>query len=289
MWNGEKYNKGKRKDKRVEFDTSHKALKHGVKGADTYWRQIVTVEDAVETGFDMVDLEQLKAETEWEAFKNKYLCQFIDAAASVFKLAQLMKCTADSATFGYNKDALRPYGNKPVALGYDPSRTRDNADLEILSVPLKPGEKWRSLYGETLHGVNFKYQAQRIKEICETHNVVHIGIDVTGIGYGLFELVEQFYPNATPINYSVQTKSNLVVKAIQVISDGRFQYCSGDTEMTQAFMMITKTTTNGGQITYAANRNNTTGHADKAWAVMHALAYEDIAEQPATEVAISGD
>jgi hypothetical protein len=54
-------------------------------------------------------------------------------------------------------------------------------------------------------------------------------------------------------------------------------------------MMITKTTTNGGQITYAANRNNTTGHADKAWAVMHALAYEDIAEQPATEVAISGD
>jgi hypothetical protein len=199
----------------------------------------------------------------------------------------MMTCYALQDYDDYNPQAARPFGNRPVAIGYDPSRTRDNASLVILAIPLRPVDKWRVLQTLDFSGQNFQYQATRIHELCETHNVQHIGIDITGIGYGLFELVEQFYRRVTPINYSNETKTGLVMKAIDVIHNGRFEYLAGNKALTQAFMMITKTTTGSGQITYAAGRNNAIGHADIAWAVMHALAYEPIVQRKKTSVTFS--
>ena len=216
------------------------------------------------------------------------MCKFIDDARSVFQLSKLMTCMVDTDSWAdYHPDAARPFGNRPVALGYDPSRTRDNATLAILAIPLNAIEKWRVLRHISFHGQNFQYQANRIKEIVDSHNVKHIGIDITGIGYGVFELVEQFYRRVTPINYSVQTKTELVLKALGVVEDDRLQYSAGDKVITQAFMMVTKTTTPSGQITYAANRSNATGHADVAWSIMHALIYEPIAPRRKTTASFS--
>ena len=142
-------------------------------------------------------------------------------------------------------------------------------------------DKWRLLKKESYQGVNFQYQANRIKEKVAAFNVKHIGIDVTGIGFGVFELVENFYSRATPITYSIP------MKALQLIENGQFEYSAGDKEVTQAFMMITKTTSPSGQITYAANRSSATGHADVAWAIMHAFNYEKIAPRKKTSVAFS--
>jgi len=286
-WSGETHNKKFAVNKRVEFDVSHKALKDGALGPDRTWRHMVTLLDAEEQGCDLFDVEEVRAEYSTEDFKNLCMCGFIDDANSVFNLSIMTTCYAQEDYTDYNDKAPRPYGNRPVAIGYDPSRTRDNASLAILAIPLKPGDKWRVLQTLDYHGQNFQYQANRIKEICDSHNVQHIGIDITGIGYGLFELVEQFYRRATPINYSNETKTRLVMKAIDVIENGRFEYECGNKQITQAFMMITKTTTSsGGAITYAAGRNNATGHADVAWSIMHALAYEPIAVRQKTTVSM---
>ncbi|HTH12188.1 MAG TPA: terminase, partial [Acidovorax sp.] len=44
-----------------------------------------------------------------------------------------------------------------------------------------------------------------------------------------------------------------------------------------AFMAIKKVlTTSGRQATYDAGRNNETGHADLAWACMHAMDFEPL-------------
>ncbi|MCX4187179.1 terminase large subunit domain-containing protein [Methylophaga sp. OBS4] len=287
MWSGEKFNSRFADNKKVEFDSSHKALMNGLLGADKIWRHIVTVKDAESMGCDLFDIEELQVEYTKDDFANLFMCKFIDDAHSVFSLKKLMKCMIDiDAWADYHPDAARPFGNRPVALGYDPSRTRDNATLAILAIPLTPGEKWRVLRHVSFTGQNFQYQANRIKEIYDSHSVKHIGIDVTGIGHGVFELVEQFFPRATPITYSVHSKTELVVKAIDVIENDRLQYPAGDKVITQSFMMITKTTTGSGVITYAANRSNTTGHADVAWSVMHALNYEDIAPRRQTRVSL---
>lgn len=278
MWSGETYNKNRSEKNKVEFDLKHKTIENGVLGPDKIWRHIVTVKDAEKQGCDLFDIEELEIEYSKDDFNNLFMCKFIDDALSVFTLSKLISCMTDSDTWSdYHPDAARPFGNRPVAIGYDPSRTRDNASIVIMAIPLNETEKWRLLKKETYHGVNFQYQANRIKALCESHNVKHIGIDVTGIGYGVFEMVEKFFRRATPIHYSIQTKTALVLKALDVVENGRFEYSAGDKDVTQAFMMISKTTTpSSGQITYAANRSISTGHADVAWSVMHALDYEDL-------------
>lgn len=288
MWSGEKYNKNKAESKQVEFDLSLKTLVAGIKGADTIWRNAITVKEAEKQGCDLFDIAELQDEYDSDEFANLFMCKFIDDAQSVFNLAKLMSCMVDTDTWKhYHEDAARPYGNRPVALGYDPSRTRDNSSLATLSIPMNEQDKWRLLKKESYQGVNFQYQANRIKEKVAAFNVKHIGIDVTGIGFGVFELVENFYSRATPITYSIPMKTELVLKALQLIENGQFEYSAGDKEVTQAFMMITKTTSPSGQITYAANRSSATGHADVAWAIMHAFNYEKIAPRKKTSVAFS--
>ncbi len=288
MWNGDNFNAKLAENKKVDFNITHRNLKNGKLGPDKIWRQIVTVVDAEEKGCDLFDIEELKDENTKTDFDNKFMCKWIDDAQSVFNLAKLMNCMVDTDSWkDYHKDAARPFGNRPVALGYDPSRTRDNASLAAVGIPLNATDKWRLLEKASYKGVNFQYQANRIKENTEKFNVKHIGVDVTGIGLGVFELVEPFFRRATPITYSIPMKTELVLKALQIIENGLFEYSAGDKEVTQAFLMITQTTTPSGQITYGANRNNTVGHADVAWAIMHAFNYEKIAPRAKTTVSFS--
>lgn len=289
-WCGDEFNKGKPDDKRVEFDISHDNLKDGCYGPDKKWRHMVTVEDAEAQGCDLFDIGELRFEYSEDDFANLFLCKFIDDSQSAFRLESLLRCTVELDDWAdYHDDAARPFDNKPVAMGFDPSRVRDSASLATLAVPLRPTDKWRVLRKKDYRGQNFEYQANRIKEDVDSHNVVHLGIDVTGIGYGVYEKVLNFYPGATPIHYSLEIKNQLVVKALDVINTGRFEYLAGDNDITRAFLMISKTTTNSGQITYASNRSVENGHADIAWSIMHALIYEPINHNGRkTTVAFSG-
>ena len=111
----------------------------------------------------------------------------------------------------------------------------------------------------------------------QRYNVQHIGIDTTGIGQGVFQLVKQFFPAARAYQYSVDVKTRLVLKAKSVISKGRLEFDAGAVDLAQAFMAIKKVlTTSGRQATYDAGRNNETGHADLAWACMHAMDFEPL-------------
>jgi len=276
-WSGEMYNQRRADNNKAEFDISHAALKNGLLGPDNKWRHMVTVKDAEEQGCDLFDIDELQDEYSEDDFNNLFMCKFIDDSQSIFKLSKLLACTVEVDEWpDYKPEAARPFGNKPVALGYDPSRTRDNASLANLAIPLMPSEAWRVLRTDSYHGQNFQYQSNRIKDVRDTHNVQHIGIDTTGIGYGVFEKVEEWYPLAMAINYSMEMKTRLVVKALDVIENERLKYKAGDHEITRAFLMITKTTTGSGLITYASSRSTEAGHADVAWSIMHALIYEPI-------------
>jgi uncharacterized protein YjcR len=276
-WSGELYNKKLPEKSRVPFDISHEALKDGWLGPDKIWRHLVTVEDAEAQGCDLFDIAELRLEYSEDDFANLFLCKFIDDSQSVFSLAKLLQCCANDENWAdYDENAARPFGNKPVSLGYDPSRTRDNASEAILAVPITQREPWRVLKTRNHQGQNFKYQSNRLEETKNSHNVVHIGIDTTGIGYGVFEEVINWFPLATPIHYSMDMKTHLIMKALDVIENGRLRWLAKDIDITRAFLMITKTTTGSGLITYASSRSTEAGHADIAWSIMHALIHEPI-------------
>jgi uncharacterized protein YjcR len=293
LWSGQKHNSKLPEAKRVPFDVEHKALKSGLLGADKIWRQIVTIEDAdkiikaeIAAGLkpddedhDLFDIEMLRFEYSLDEFNNLFMCKFIDDSKSVFNLQQLIDSSIElDEWLDYGKEKMRPFGNKPVLIGFDPSRSinGDHTSCAILSQPANQSSSFRLLKRHTYHGRNIAYQANRVKEICESHNVQHIGIDTTGMGLGVFEKIEEFYPLATAIHYSIETKNRLVIKGQDVVENKRFQFLAGDNEVIRAFLMITQKVTDNGQITYAANRTAESGHADIAWAVLHAMAFEPI-------------
>jgi hypothetical protein len=105
--------------------------------------------------------------------------------------------------------------------------------------------------------------------------VVHIGVDTTGIGYGVYELIQKFFPMVMPIHYNPHMKNKMVIKAINVISNNRFEYDEDSVTIASSFINIRKKIA-GDQISYATNRTVATGHADIAWAIMHAMVYEPL-------------
>lgn len=281
FWTGTLYNRGRAKADRIEIDTSHAALKNGVLCADGQWRQIVTVEDAVRGGCDLFDLQQLRLEYSAEEYAQLLLCEFIDDAASVFPLATMQRCLVDSWEVwdDFKPFALRPYGSRGVWLGYDPAGdgSGDAAAMVIVAPPATPGGKFRILYKKQFRGMGFAEQAEEIRKACGTYNVSYMGIDVTGIGAAVYQLVKQFFPGAQAITYSPEVKSLMVMKALDVITKDRLQFDAGWRDVVQSFMTIRRTlTASGRKVTYQAGRSEETSHADLAWATMHTLIHEPL-------------
>lgn len=212
-----------------------------------------------------------------DEFRNLFLCEFVDDTQSVFRLADLETCYADTDAWpDFNPTADRPLGNLPVWGGYDPSRSRDDASFVIVAPPLKGGGEHRVIARYKWLDKSYIWQAERIRELVGRYNFRHIGVDVTGPGIGVFEQIRAFFPLATPITYSVQLKTQLVLKAKELIEAHRLKWDAGQNDIAHAFLTIRQGVTDSGQISYSASRTSATGHADVAWAIMHALAAEPI-------------
>lgn len=279
FWTGDLFNKGRRKEDRISVDISHNALKNGSLCADGQWRQIVTIEDAERLGFDLFDINQLKLEYSPEEFANLFLCNFIDDSSSVFPLSSLQPCMVDSWEIwdDYKPFALRPLGERPVWIGYDPSHTGDSAGCVVVSPPMVEGGKFRVIEKHQWTGMNFAAQAEAIRKMTERYNVTYIGIDATGLGEGVYQLVKQFYPAAVAFKYSIEVKQRLILKMQDVIRRQRLEFDAGWTDLAQSFMAIRKTlTASQCYVTYVADRKDEVSHADIAWATMHAIYNEPL-------------
>lgn len=280
FWTGELFNRRRPKKDQREIDISHLRLSSGYTGEDKMWRQIVTILDAERGGCNLFDIDELRNfEYSPDQFENLLMCNFIDDTASVFPLSDLQKCMIDSWVdwTDYKPFTTRPYGNGRVWIGYDPALSGDSAGCVVIAPPSTPGGKFRILERMQWRGLDFEAQAEAIRQMTMRYNVEYIGIDTTGMGVGVFQIVSKFFPHATAFSYSPEVKTRLVLKAQNVISKQRLEFDAGWTDIAQAFMAIKKTlTASGKHVTYDAGRTDETGHADLAWAVMHALANEPL-------------
>jgi uncharacterized protein YjcR len=286
LWSGAAFNKRRAKDDQKIIDISHAALSGGKLCNDKIWRQIVTILDAEKGGCNLFDIDELRDfEYSPDQFENLLMCNFIDDTASVFPLTLLQGCMVDSWLTWRDVQplVLRPFGYKPVWIGYDPSHTGDSAGCVVVAPPEGPGGKFRILERHQWRGLTFAQQAQKIEDLTKRYAVAHIGIDVTGIGQGVYQLVKQFFPAARAIQYSIEVKTRMVMKAVEVMRTKRLEFDAGWTDIAQAFMAIRKQVTPSGRsLTYSAGRSQEVSHADLAWACMHALDYEPLEGETST-------
>lgn len=289
FWTGERFNKGKPSAQHLTLDVSHSALQQGRLCEDRIWRQIVTILDAEGRGCDLFDIDELRLEYDAAAFQNLLMCEFVDDGASIFPLAMLQPCMVDSWTVwdDYKPFAIRPFADRQVWVGYDPAESGDSAGLVVVAPPLVPGGKFRILERHQFRGMDFTAQAETIRQVTQRFWVTYIGIDTTGLGSAVAQLVKQFFPSLRTFSYSPEVKTRLVMKAWDVVSKGRLEFDAGWTDVAQSLMAIRKTVTPGGrQFTYTAGRNDNTGHADLAWALFHALHNEPLEGQTAQNTGI---
>ncbi|RQW71319.1 terminase [Halomonas sp. YLB-10] len=282
FWTGERFNKRRKKADRVKIDVGHAALRDGARGPDGQWRQIVTIEDAIAGGCDLFDIDQLRLEYSDDEFANLLMCEFVDDTQSAFPLAMMQRCMVDSWDVWRDIKPLapRPYGEHPVWVGYDPAgdgEEGDGAGLVVVAPPRAMNGKHRILEKHRIKGSDYEAQAEFIRGVTRRYNVTFIGIDTSGLGEAVAQLVAKFFPTVTRYRYTPEIKARLVMQAQQIINKGRLEFDAGWAELAQSFMAIRRgLTASGRQITYTAGRNNLTGHADLAWATMHALHNEPL-------------
>lgn len=282
FWSGKLFNRGRSKADRIDIDVSHAALSAGRLCEDGQWRQIVTVEDAIKGGCDLFDINQLRLEYSPDEYQNLLMCEFVDDIASIFSLELMQRCLVDSWEVweDYQPEMYRPYGYRSVWIGYDPAKGTENGDSAgcvVIAPPSMMGGAFRILERHQWRGMDFRAQAEAIKQLTERYNVEYIGIDSTGIGHGVYQSVLEFFPQAREFVYNPAMKNALVLKAWDVINSGRLEFDAGDTDIIQSFMAIRRSTTaSGNRPTYEASRSEDASHADLAWAAMHALFNEPI-------------
>ena len=275
FWNMDPHNdKLKKRNKPLIPFPETEELKKGISCPDGQWRKLITIYDAEAGGCDLFDIEQLKLEYSDDEFNQLFCCEFIDDTDSVFKLSELERCIGDSSTWkDFKKNSASPY-KYPVWIGYDPSRNRDGACIVVVAPPRRVNGKFRVLERIRLFNTAWQFQAAVIKELTDKYDVDYIGIDITGPGSGVYEMVENFFPRATAIFYSMQKKTELVLKGVQVVNDNRVEWDAEYSDIAAGFMQIHKSVTANGHIVYAANRSDIAGHADSAWAILHVLINE---------------
>ncbi|KNC95752.1 terminase large subunit domain-containing protein [Trabulsiella odontotermitis] len=280
FWTGDTWRKGKKERENVLFPDEAQMRDGGVMCPDRQWRYIVTLEDACKMGLEEhVDINELREENSEDAFNMLYMCQFVDDKDSVFSFAKVESCGADPATWeDFDPAAARPFGNRETWAGYDPSRTGDNATFVVLAVPVLAVERYRVLQRWSWRGMSFRWQAEQIKNIKGQYHMTYIGIDVTGIGRGVYEQVEEFAPREVrAITYNVETKNRLVLKMIDLVDGNRIEWDEGQLDIAASFMTIRRTVTaSGNAMTFVATRTESTGHADVFFAIAHAMDNEPL-------------
>lgn len=279
FWTGEEWKRGNKKRTAVQFPSFNELRDGGRLCPDGQWRYVITMEDAISGGFNLANIEKLRNRYNRDTFNMLYMCVFVDSKDSVFKFGDLQICAVDAGDWkDHDENAPRPFGNREVWAGFDPARSGDLSTFVIVAPPLYDGEKFRVLRIINWKGMNFAYQAAQIKKLFGQYNMTYIGVDVTGIGKGVFELIEHFaLREATAIHYGMETKTRLVLKMVDVVESKRVEWNRDNTEIAASFLAIRHTTTaSGNAMTFVADRSAETGHAESFFAIAHAIANEPI-------------
>ncbi|QUT16156.1 terminase large subunit domain-containing protein [Rahnella inusitata] len=279
FWTGEEWKRGDKKREKITFPTFDDMRDGGRLCPDGQWRYIITMEDAIKGGFNLASIEKLRNRYNLDTFNMLYMCLFVDSKDSVFKFSDLEACGVDVTDWqDHDVNAARPFGNREVWGGFDPARSGDTSTFAIVAPPLYAVEKFRVLRVFHWKGMNFAYQAAQIKKLFGQYNMTYIGVDVTGIGRGVFELIEHFaLREAVAIHYGMETKTRLVLKMIDVIGAKRLEWNKDNREIPASFLSIRHTSTaSGNAMTFKADRTVETGHADAFWAIAHAVINEPI-------------
>jgi hypothetical protein len=112
--------------------------------------------------------------------------------------------------------------------------SRDSTTLSIVSIDLSTlqllhGPTYRVLRRLQWTGANHLTVFGQLKALADTWRPRHIVIDATGVGEGLWAMLDKTFPTRViPVKFTASTKSEIGYRFLAVIETGRFRDCSGE-------------------------------------------------------------
>ena len=185
--------------------------------------------------------------------RSQYFCEEIDAQVGMFNAARRALMQADEppalAPPVYAENVLpHPAARRPIAFlldvaGQDESRhnpdgqaplsnpgrdstsltiaSLDFSALEILQAPI-----YRLICRQQWTGLNHLVLFGQLKSLVEAWKPQYIVMDATGVGEGLWAMLDKAFPGRVlPVKFNQQVKSDLGWRYLAVIETGRLRDC----------------------------------------------------------------
>lgn len=284
FWSGDMWKDDSKSRKDIIFPSFDEYRDGGRDCPDGAWRYVVTIEDALKGGAgELFDIEALKQKYSTHAFNQLFMCVWVDDADSIFTIANLLKCAVDIAKWNdFDINADRPFGHREVWGGYDPAESFDGASFVIVAPPMVHGEKYRVLVRYQWFGLSYEWQEGQIKELMQKYNFSYIGIDANGVGYGVYSNLKKSARRIIEsVAYTPEAKTEMVLKVHNLVENKMIEWNEEESDIPAAFLMVKQVATkNSGKITYIAERNSKSQHADVFWAIANAINRKQLDDKP---------
>ncbi len=127
----------------------------------------------------------------------------------------------------------------------DQTEKRDAVTLRIVEIDLSTLETlhaptYRAVYLRQWTGQNHVAILGQLKAFAETWHPQHIVIDATGVGEGMWAMLDKAFPTRViPVKFTQAMKSELGYRFLAIINSGRFRDCCGDHPQAEAAGGIT--------------------------------------------------
>ncbi len=171
--------------------------------------------------------------------RTQYFCEEIDAQAGLFNTARRALMMGDrppqyeptpGVTYAFLIDVA---GQDEAMLNLEGlgNPGRDSTTLSIIEIDLSSldtlqAPTYRVVHRETWTGVSHLTVFGQIKSFGDVWSPEYIVVDATGVGEGLFAMLNKAFPNrVTPVKFTQQEKSEIGYGFISIIETGRFHDC----------------------------------------------------------------
>ena len=174
--------------------------------------------------------------------KTQYFCEEIDAQAGMFNPARLALMIGDQPAHDHPLPGvpcvflLDVAGQDEARMAFDDDAPLQNpgrdsvsltiVDLDLSTLAILQSPTYRAIHRLQWTGQNHLTVFGQLKSLAEAWNPLHIVIDATGVGEGLWALLDKSFPGRVlPVKFSRQEKSDIGYRFLGIIETGRFRDC----------------------------------------------------------------
>ena len=228
-------------------------------GNDLWFRQKLTIYDAVSLGLD-VDVEELrKGVPNQDIWLQEYMCEFLDEESVLLPYELIHACTVE----GIEADIRELTGD--VYIGVDIGRRHD---LTVISILEKVAGRYYLRKQEVLRKLPFSEQFKIIDHL--TAYARKVAIDETGIGMQLAEELAKKWGEFKVLRvYFTNKAKEELASRVKAVFEDKIISIPPDKDLIEDLHSVKKTLTPAGNVRYEGETQDS--HADRFWSLALAL------------------